>query len=673
MGILAPLALAALPLLGVIIALYLLKLRRPVAPVGSLTLWQSLTRDREANTLWQRLRVSVLLILQLLALLALVLALARPWVASSQPLGRNAIIVIDISASMASMDANDRGDKTRLQAAKDRALSLVDSLPQDGTATLITSDVHASVVVPPTSDRARLRAAINGLDARPEGTAMVEAMKLASAVAARQTGSAVWVLTDGIFPNAESAVDSMPATLHVVTFGTGDDNTGITALSLQEQAGNLQLFTQVANSRDMTVTKRIDLTVDDQPWTARTVTLGPGATQELIIEDVPLQARIVQAQVAEPDSLPLDDKAWVVNRASAPANVLLVTAGNKFLELALSLLPTVNLYKVKPADYKPSDLLDGSAPDLTIFDAGTPATLLKNPPQGNLLMIAPQASNPLVHVSGVISSPVPSLAATSDTGSADQGSGQNSQDPLLRFVDVSALHIARAAKLQTPSWGRTVLGSDQGPLIVAGDQGNRRVGVVAFDFHDTDLPLQTAFPLLVRNLVTYLLPSSAGGLPDAVAPGMPVGIQSLGPKVDKIIVEDPSAKEWDFAVDAKHPRAAFGATGQPGVYYVSQYVGTDLVYEEAFAVNLFSRDESMIKPNPTPGLPSALTEPEATAAAGQTDEERYRREIWPAVALVGLLVLLGEWGYAQRVVIRRSILEWRSRRAARSHQESTPR
>src|SRR5437868_1979443 len=156
MGILAPLALVALPLLALILALYLLKLRRPMAPVASLHLWSSLTRDREANSLWQRLRVSALMLLQVLALLVLILALARPWVATSEPVGQHAIIVVDTSASMASADADEHGSKTRLEAAQEQADSIVDNLPQDGTATLIASDAHASVLVPATDDRARL-------------------------------------------------------------------------------------------------------------------------------------------------------------------------------------------------------------------------------------------------------------------------------------------------------------------------------------------------------------------------------------------------------------------------------------------------------------------------------------------------------------------------------------
>src|SRR3954447_16427610 len=170
LGILVPAALIALPLLAIVLSLYLLKLRRPVAPVGSLHLWESLTRDREANSLWQRLHVSWLMILQLLVLIALILAVARPWVPSSEPVGRHSIIVVDVSASMGATDAETKGTRTRLQAAKDRAAELVDTLPQDGSATLITSDIHASVAVPATGDKSRLRDAISKLTPQASGT-----------------------------------------------------------------------------------------------------------------------------------------------------------------------------------------------------------------------------------------------------------------------------------------------------------------------------------------------------------------------------------------------------------------------------------------------------------------------------------------------------------------------
>ena len=63
---LAPLALAGLLFVPVVIAMYLLKLRRDEAVVPSTLLWQKLVSDVEANAPWQRLRRSLLLLLQLL-------------------------------------------------------------------------------------------------------------------------------------------------------------------------------------------------------------------------------------------------------------------------------------------------------------------------------------------------------------------------------------------------------------------------------------------------------------------------------------------------------------------------------------------------------------------------------------------------------------------------------
>ena len=522
------------------------------------------------------------------------------------------------------------------------------------------------MLVPATGDRARLRDAVNALSVHASPTDMVEALKLAGVMSARQHNSVVWLFSDGAFPSVADRVEPVRANLNFVPLGSGLENQGISALSLQQQAGSLHLFVQLANSSNMTETRRLDLSTDDTPWTARTLTLSPGATQELVIDDVPIGARVVGAELAGQDDIELDDHAWVVNRASAPANVLLVTNGNKFLEASLSLLPTVNLYKIAPGAYTPSGKINGAPIDLTVFDAGISTTLLSNLPTGNLLLIAPQTTNSLVEVTGVISDPVPSAAGAASTDQSTSAADQQGRDPLLRYVDISQMHVAKAMHLEIPKWGRAVLSSDKGPLIIAGQDANRKLGVLAFDLHDTDLPLQTAFPLLVRNVVTSLLPDPTGGLPAAVAPLTSVGIGAVDTKIDKISVEDPSAKEWAYTVPTGTARVVFPETSQTGVYYVSQYAGKDLVAQEAFAVNLFSRDESTAPPNTSPGLPAvALPNPTdgEMAAATNPAGEVFRRELWPVAAIVGLLLLLLEWAFAQRIAIRRALVEWQSRRA----------
>ena len=61
-----------------IVALYFLKLRRQPLEVPSTYLWQKSIEDLHVNSLWQRIRQSLLLYLQLLLLLLVIFALLRP-------------------------------------------------------------------------------------------------------------------------------------------------------------------------------------------------------------------------------------------------------------------------------------------------------------------------------------------------------------------------------------------------------------------------------------------------------------------------------------------------------------------------------------------------------------------------------------------------------------------
>lgn len=659
MGLLAPIALVALPLLGVIIALYLLKFRRPITGVGSLVLWRSLMRDREANSLWQRLHISPLLLLQLLTLCLLILAFARPWVPSSEALGQNAVVIIDVSASMGWVDRD--GGPTRLDQAKSKAKSIVDGLPDGATAMLIGATDGATVLVPSTDDRSRLRSAIDALSVQTQKSDMVEALKLAGAVAARQANSAIWLLSDGAFPAAAARVATLPARFTFVQIAGAarpGGNQGITALDLQKGSGGLDLFLQISNSEPVSVSRRLDLLADDVPWSARNIEIGPGKSADIVVPDVPLNARVVKAQLAGSDALAVDDAAWVVNRASVPANVLLVTNDDKFLELSLALLPTVTLYKVAPKDYRPDATVDGVSFDLTIFDASVPTTTTQTMPGGALMVFDPRPGNPLVQVTGVVSDVVP--RAGQSLSDSDQSVG----DPLLRFVDLAAVHIARAQIMTLPTWAHVVMDSEAGPLVIAGQQGNRNVVVVAFDLHDSDLPLQTAFPLLIRNLVTYLSPLPGGGLPAEVAPGEPVSLSRVSDSVTSIVLEDPAARERTWAAADITGSLAYGDTTTPGVYYVTQYTGDKIVAQEAFAVNLFSLPESLTPPNSRPSLPKGAQNEPSGDVGSSSNEGIFRRELWPLMALLGITVLLIEWLFAQRVYIRRALTEWQTRRAA---------
>jgi Ca-activated chloride channel homolog len=123
--VITPLALIGLISLPIIVAFYMLRLRRRDVPVGSTFLWQQLVRDVEANAPWQRLRFSWLLLVQLLIAAIVVSAATRPFSASVSDLAANVVLIVDTSASMATRTA----DEDRMADARARARDVVERLP----------------------------------------------------------------------------------------------------------------------------------------------------------------------------------------------------------------------------------------------------------------------------------------------------------------------------------------------------------------------------------------------------------------------------------------------------------------------------------------------------------------------------------------------------------------
>ncbi len=634
MGLLAPLALAFVPVLAAITALYWLRLRRPETGVSSLHLWQALLRDREANAAWSRLNASLLWLLQLGIAAALILALARPWAATPQSGGRNLILILDTSAGMGSTD--EPGGHTRLDEARRLAGERIAALPGNGTALLIAGGNHATLVSPATDDRTALRRALDGLHVEPTGTDLHDALALAAGLAPAQPDPEVVVYSDGRFPDPSRDGLTIPAPLRFVAVGTRGANQAIVALSLRRNAATLSLFAQVLNASDQPVNRRLDIALDGVAWAGRNLSLPPGTSQTVLFDEVPPATGQVHAHLAGSDDLAVDDDAWTVNRSADPVSALLVSDGNRFLQNALVLLPNVNLSRSTPAEYSP-DL----TATLTVFDRVVPTGTL---PTGNLLFIAPPTSTLLFDRNGSVTEPAPSLPPP--PAGAD---GNPASDPILRYTDLSNLHVAQAARIERTAWARTVLGSDQGPLILAGETGGRRIVIIAFDLHDSDLPLQADFPLLIRNLVGYLSPDAAGGLAVSVPAGAPVAlVADKDEGVTRLSVAGPDGTLLaDYAVQPTETHFQFTGTSRLGLYVVSQWAGAGVIRREGFTVNLFAPAEARLLPVQAPALPPSRR------PAGVAVVESARVEWWPIAAALALLVLVAEWLLTHRLGLRR--------------------
>ena len=631
----APLALIGLISLPVIVAFYMLRLRRRDYPVGSTFLWLQLIRDVEANAPWQRLRFSWLLVVQLLIAAIVVVAAARPFTAAESDLAANVVLIVDTSASMATRT----DDEDRIEQARARARDVVERLPQDGRITVVAAADSATVMVSETDDADAALEAIARIGGTQLEGDLTDAFALASALAARDSDSTIVVVTD-------AAADVLPETgvgapVLVERVGSTDANQAISALSALRRAGGAQLdlFVAVTNPSSADATRRLEIYADGALVDARDLDIPAGQRSEALIGSVPAAASTIEARLAGTDALAADDRAFAVVPAEQTTRALLVGDGNAYLENALALLPRLELYAVGDDGY--ADALDeaeaaGTPYGLVVFDGVVP----DDAPSVPALYLDPPSDGAFGTVDGRAESPV------IDRGDPD--------DPLLRFVDLSTVHLGRARAIELADGVRPVVASTRGtPLVAVGERNGTRLGLIGFDLGESDLPLQVAFPLLTSNLVDFLLPAAEGVLPSSMPLGASLAV-SVDPAIERVALTTTSG---DRSTTAELPVVG-GRVTLPGANAVGlrelrvvgeggEAPGTVL---GATAINLFSADESDV----TPGDPERLVEMGRVSSDGAGSEQPTRAEWWWPLALLGLVLLAVEWILFHRPT-RRSI------------------
>jgi Ca-activated chloride channel family protein len=171
--------------------------------------------------------------LMLLALTGMVFALARPAKAQRVPRERATIMLaIDVSNSMAATDIS----PNRLAAAKSGAQAFIDQLPPRINLGLVSFSGSAAVLVPPTTDREAVRAAINGLQLGPAtaiGEGIYASLQAISSAGERLTDTtqspppaAIVLLSDGETtrgrPNTQAgqAAKDAHVTVDTIAYGT---------------------------------------------------------------------------------------------------------------------------------------------------------------------------------------------------------------------------------------------------------------------------------------------------------------------------------------------------------------------------------------------------------------------------------------------------------------------
>ncbi|MFK7959553.1 MAG: BatA domain-containing protein [Phycisphaerales bacterium] len=289
----------AIPLL---ILLYVLRLRRRTVRIASTMLWDRTAEDLEVNTPFRRLRFTPLLLLQLLAVILILLALAEPVLDDGGQTSGRTILVIDRSASMAApASADDPSGPTRLDAALDEARSIVDARTRGrggrdpGALMVVAFDARPEVLAAYDERPGVLRAALDTIQTVEATADLPAAIRLASAFGVTAEADAseppeLILLTDGgvVRPPTNQPIQLAGASLDIRIVGAADDASGGAAGGPSGDASGAAA-NAAAGESDATI-----------PWNA-----GIVAASARRSDDDPVQVRLF-VRVAATTAIPPD-------------------------------------------------------------------------------------------------------------------------------------------------------------------------------------------------------------------------------------------------------------------------------------------------------------------------------------------------------------------------------
>lgn len=639
------LAAATLPPL---LALYILRLRRPKRRVASTLLWTRQVEDLRANSLFQRMRVSWLLLLQIVAVALVALALAQPQADLGIVESGRVVLLIDRSASMGVVDADGR---SRLDAAKREAHERVDALfgagffSQAPEVMVVAIAREATVLSPFSTIAARAHDAIDAIEATDETTTLAEALDVARSFmevpnpdkqgAPQESGVTLELWSDGRIADVDRCVVKAGESLRYHPMGSPTArNAGVAGAGVSRLAGNpdeVAVFARIMNWDEAPLHSDVELWVDG---TLRAV-LPQGVDVPAAGEDpsrktwLPGEIRvsfpsvtvkpdgIVEVRLVAVDDQPADNRMAMVAAPAAAARVLLVGASS-IVRGVVEALPVKSVDAVSAEEFTTRVAAQPSwvdAFDVIVLDGASPSSL---PPSRYLVL------------GGTV--PFEGLNPYGDKSDVSMRSVQSAH-PLMRFVNLDELGVARAVAYSPASDVETVVEGSDGPLVMTLARGGGQAVVVAFNPLDSNWPFQRGFVNFMANAVEFLAASGREAALPTIMPGdtqpirLPSGVRSIE-------LVSPSGRTQELAV-TDPVQAVVGPLRQAGVWTARWTEGGEQRVRP-IAVALQDPREGRI------GALESLAFGLETVR-GVKGGESGRSALWPWLLLAALAVLTLEW------------------------------
>jgi hypothetical protein len=445
-------------------------------------------------------------------------------------------------------------------------------------------------------------------------------------------------------------------------FSTDVSNIGITQFqvrrSLTDPLGYETLIS-VKNASSVAARCRIEVTLDDIPIDVLPLNLQPEELWTRTLEKTSLEGGVVRAALTqirmnvtgEPsspspatvnandapmketrdglsgDGLETDNNAWSILPARMIQKVLIVTAGNLFLEKVFEANPLVEVSVVSdfPATWPEDSLiiLHGRIPDQL--------------PIGDVFVIDPIGKCEYWEAGERLENP---LITDQDPAS-----------PLMRHFRLDNVVVPEARELVFSGSPQVLASTATGvPIFAIVPRAEGRCLVLAVSLDSSDLAFRTAFPIMVSNALGWFSGTTGEIVPSANSGS--ITRVPLTAAVDKTVqLTSPSGTRFDLTPVPDLNGTNGGATvttgplNEVGLWTLTVSAGRNsLVNQNAnsdsiVAVNLASSKESDLRP---PGTISS------TSRSGSQMSRWLSRPLWIYLTISALVLTCVEWILYQR-------------------------
>jgi len=607
-------ALLAVP---VIIILYLLKQKHEDYIISSVYLWQNALQDIEANAPWQKLKKNILMFLQIAAVILLALLLAEPAIKMYNNNSESVMLVIDCSLSMQSTDIK----PNRFEAAKKDAINLVESCNSNTKFTLIVSGSTPHIVLSQTNDKDRVIQEIQNLKVSDTAQDLEGTVELVNSLLLENSGIQINWFGDGANPLSVSSSDDISGSyissddIRYHLYNRNGENYAVTLLSQRklQNSQEITVLSRIANFSQKDAELDVSLYTDGELFDARRIKVEAGKSENIYWTKVPELTSRLECRIDTEDILDKDNSAGLMVYSNKVRKVLLASDGNIFLEKVLNLMPDVELYRTDT-----EDMYELKGYDLYIFDGNLPEQL---PDDGHIILFNPPQNEYF------------SLAGVSEYAEI-RGTKHKIYNNLEDDISFNAL---KTDLYHLPQWGNPLMENNEGIVAFEGYLDKNRLIVFGFDLHETNLPVQPFFPVIMTRVVQELLP---GGLNEisAVNAGDLINL-SIDPEAREVFVIAPDGNKTQIA--PPFPVDVFDGATQIGTYVLEQKLENETV-QQSFFVNAPSEKEF-----------ATLESAKSLQQDIEKDQDRKQLGFWdiriPLLCLLLAILVIEWWVYSNGI------------------------